>query len=245
VRKSNSGDVQKLESYLHQTLAVQSLESKVEFRLNPKAGVGVSANGSIRVLKDSCIILSVQPFLGIEAVKCLITKDCVVVVNRLQKEYAVQRLEDSSYKEYLSIQALQDVLLNRMFVPGDVNPDDRKLARFDRLQQKEADGFRWSESSFILDFLFNEDKQYGHLKAYRPEKSETVDVRYSDFKRESFGDFPRRVDVSTAGFKQNTKLQVFYTRPQFNATSDFGFNIPSSYKRVGIAELVKRFQEMI
>jgi hypothetical protein len=244
-KRATANDVVKLESFLHTSLPFKTMEAKADFKLAARAGVGTSVKGSIRMSKDSCIIISIQPFIGIEAVKCLIAKDSIVFVSRLHQSYSVERLDNFAYKEFLNISVLQDLLLNRMFVPGKIAPDERTIARFDRLHQKEASGYRWGEDSFILDFFLNDDGEYARLKAYRPEKGESVNVKYGQFKPETFGDFPRQVEISTEGLPQNLNLQVIYSKPSFDESTSFQFEIPSKYKRVTTTELIKRFQDMI
>lgn len=244
-RKIASADVKKLEGFLHQSTPYRTLDSKVAFTFNPKQGVGASMKGSIRMSKDSCILISIQPFAGIEAVKCLIVRDSIVLVSRLHKLYAVEKLSQFAYKDYVNISAIQDILTNRIFVPGDQNPNDRKIARFDRFRQKETEGFRWAENSYILDFTVNKDNQYVTLKAFRPEWDQQVFVNYSLFSAENGVDFPHVMAITTEGFKVNYNLQITYMKPQFNTATDFRFDIPSSYKKVTTTELIKRFQNLL
>jgi hypothetical protein len=244
-KRVTKNDVRKLDTFLHQNTPFKTLDAKVDFRFNAKAGIGASMKGFIRMSKDSCIILSVQPFAGIEAVRCLIVKDSIILVSRLHQIYAVETLNNLTYKDFLNISTLQDLLTNRIFVPGDLNLDERKLARFDQLKQKEASGYRWSEDSFILDFLMNKDDQYYKLKAFKPESKETVTVNYAQFKEEVFGLFPRQVDVSTAALKQNISMQITFSKPTFDGRTDFKFDIPAKYKRVSSTDLIKRFQDML
>lgn len=244
-RKVASNEVKKLEGYLHSSTPFKTMDSKVEFKFNPKQGVGASMKGTIRMSKDSCIILSIQPFIGFEAVKCLIVRDSVILVSRMHKLYSVEKLSTFAFKEYLSISAIQDILVNRIFVPGDPNPNERKIARFDRFKHKDVEGFRWAENSYILDFIVNKDNQYASLKAYRPEWDQQVFVNYSLFSNENEVDFPHTMAITTEGFKANYNLQVTYMKPQFNTATDFRFEIPSSYKKVTTSELIKRFQDLI
>ncbi len=245
IRKVASADVKKLETYLYPSALFQTLDSKVEFKFNPKQGVGASMKGSLRMSKDSCILISIQPFAGFEAVKCLIVRDSIVLVSRLHKLYAVEKLSQFAFKEYVNVSAIQDILTNRMFIPGDQNPNERKIARFDRFHKNETEGFRWAENSYILDFVVNKDNQYVTLKAYRPEWNQQVFVNYAQFTAENEVDFPHTMIFSTEGFKVNYNLQITYLKPQFNTATDFRFDIPSSYKKVSTNELIKRFQNLI
>jgi len=244
-RKVATNDVRKLEGYLHRTTPFKTLDTKVEFKFNPKNGVSASMGGSIRMSKDSCILISIQPFPGVEAAKCLIVRDSIILVSRLHKVYAVEKLSSFAYRDYVSISALQDLLTNRIFVPGDQNPNDRKIARFDRFRQKETEGFRWAENSYILDFVVNKENQYSTLKAYRPEWDQQVLVNYSQFSIVKEIDFPHVLLLSTDGFKTNYNLQITIVKPKFDTTTDFRFDIPSSYKKVTTTELIKRFQNLI
>lgn len=245
VRKVNTNEARKLENYLHRNAGFRTLESKVEFSMNARQGVGASMKGTVRICKDSCIILSVQPFIGIEALRCMIVKDSVIIVNRLQQIYSVERLDQFAYKDYISVSAVQDVLTNRIFVPGDPNPGERKVARFDQFRQKESEGYRWAENSFILDFAIDKDNNYNRLRAYRPEKSEQVTVNYSKFENKSGKMFPTMVSIRTEGLKQNYNMNIEYLKPQFDAGTEFHFDIPSKYKRVTTAELIQRLQNLL
>lgn len=244
-RKVATNDVKKLETYLHTSTPFKTFDSKVEFKFNPKQGVGASMKGSIRMCKDSCIVLSIQPFAGYEVVKCLIVRDSIVLVSRLHKLYSVEKLSQFAYKDYVSISALQDILLNRIFVPGDQRPNERKVARFDRFIHKDTEGFRWAENSYILDFIVNKDNQYASLKAYRPEWDEQLFVNYSLFSLENALDFPHMVAITSEGFKANYNLQITYMKPQFDTDTDFRFEIPASYKKSTTSEIIKRFQNLL
>ena len=61
-------------------------KSKIEFT---DGLVQFTANATIRVAKDSVIWVSVSPALGVEVLRCLITKDSVFVINKFQKEYYI------------------------------------------------------------------------------------------------------------------------------------------------------------
>lgn len=244
VKPASTNDVRKLETYLHQGMPFKSFEAKVQFQISAKEGIRVSMNGNIKMRKDSCLILNAQMF-GIEAAKCLITNDSILIINRLNREYAVEYIKNSAFKEYINIAVLQDIFANRMFVPGKINPDERVISRFDLLKHKDASGYRWGEDRYILDFLLNKDKQYVQLKANRPETSESVLLYYDQFKAESFGFFPRQLRISTVGLKTNANLQINFDKPKFDAATDFKFELPAKYKRVSVTDLIKRIQNMI
>lgn len=240
-----SADMKRIEEWLSPERSFRSLESKVEFRLSAKQGVSTALKGTIRMRRDSCIILSFQPFAGIEALKGQIRKDTLVLVSRLHQVYSVESLRGMPYSDYLNLETLQAILSNRIFVPGDPHPNDHKLSRFERKKQKEGLAYRWLEDSFILDFSLNKDNQYSMLQASRPELNQSATATYVDFRDASFGPFPYQVKINTEGFKKNWSFQVNYLKPVFDGATDFRFEVPSKYKRVTTKELIERFQNML
>jgi hypothetical protein len=53
-------------------------------------GKGHDVNANVRMYKDSAIWISVNAILGIEAIRLLVTKDSVKLVNKLEKTYAAR-----------------------------------------------------------------------------------------------------------------------------------------------------------
>jgi hypothetical protein len=87
-----------------------SCKSKIEYT---DGLTNFNANAIIRLKKDSLIWVSVSPALGVEVLRCLITKDSVFVMNKLQKEYYLFSYSDLKAKlNYeLNYELIQSVLL--------------------------------------------------------------------------------------------------------------------------------------
>jgi hypothetical protein len=245
VKKVSTKEVQKMEQFMIQNAPFQTFESKVEYKINARKGVDAGMKGTLKMRRDSCMIFSVQPFAGFEAVKCIIRKDSIVIVSRIHRVYSVEHLPDTEWKEFVNVQTLQAIFCDRMFVPGDVRPDNRKLARFETREGKEGPTYRWAEDAFILDFMFSKDNLLYRLQGNRPEQNQNVLVNYFGFEQESIGVFPHQVELSTEGLPQNLKMQIIYLKPIFDGKTDFSFDIPAKYKKVTTKELIKRFQDML
>lgn len=244
-RKPSESDVKRLEQFVFTNGNFDRLNSKVEFKFIPKEGVSAGMKGTLKMRRDSCLILSVQPFAGIEAVKCLIRKDSVFIVSRLHQTYAVEDLSRLKNAKYLNIELIQAILSNRIFVPGTAKPTINDLNKFEWHKLKEGDYFRWPDENYILDFCLNDDGEYSELRASSPERQEKIKVVYNLFQEEEAGKFPHQVLLSTEGLKRSFKIQITYLKPNFNSSTDFRFDIPSKYKKVTTEELIKRFQTML
>jgi len=244
-KKPSENEVKQLGQLVYSNGNFKNLSSKVEFKFIPKDGVSAGMKGSLKLLRDSCLILSVQPFAGIEAVKCLIRRDSLFVVSRLHKTYAVEDLRNMKNAQYFNLELVQALLSNRVFVPGKPKPTEKDLRMFEWHKVKEGNYFRWPDENYILDFCINNDGQYSELRASSPERQEKIKVTYGLFQEKDKDMFPYQVLVSTEGLKKTFKFQITYLKPSFDTTTDFNFEIPSKYKKVTLEELVKRFQSML
>jgi len=244
-KKPTENEVKNLEQLVSGENDFNSLDSKVEFKFIPKEGVSAGMKGTLKIKRDSCLIFSVQPFAGIEAVKCMIRKDSFFIVSRLHRTFAVEDLSQLKNARYLNMELVQAILSNKIFVPGVSKPTKKELNKFEWHKVKEGNYFRWPDENYILDFCLNEDGQYNELRASSPEKPEKIKVSYNSFEKRGSLLFPNQVSVSVEGLKQTLKIQITYLKTEFDTPTNFRFEIPSKYKRVTTDELIKRFQSML
>lgn len=249
-RKVSESDVRRLEQYVFSGDEFQRVSSKVEFKFVPKEGVSAGMKGMVKIRRDSCLVLSFQPFAGIEAARCLIRKDSMFIMSRFHQTYAVEELTHLKAARYLNLELLQAVLLNKVFMPGRSQSHLADLSRFEWHKQKEGSYFRWPDEDFILDFCIDEEGRYSCLRASCPEKKEKINVQYGLFdkkgtKKGMETDFPKQVLLSLESPERNMKLQITYLKPDFDDSEDFRFEIPLKYKKVTPEEWIKRFQGML
>lgn len=223
----------------------KTLNSKMEFKIFPKEGVSVGMKGNIRICKDSCIILSLQPFAGIEVARCLIRPDSFFVVSRLHSVYSSESIDKLPYSDLMPYNLIESVLTNRMFIPGETKPDNADLSRFMSYKGKDGHYFSLTKDSFNLSFHIDEDQQYNKLRVGTENKLKVVEVNYSMFERASAGIFPRLVEIQTEQGKKTLKMNIFFMEPSFAEKSDFRFPISPKYKKVSMEELMKKFSNML
>ncbi len=105
-----------------QTQRIKTLNAKkVQLSMNV-SGKQINANSSLRVVTDSCIVLSVNPILGMEIVRLELTPQQVCVIDKVNRRYAtltypeVRDLLDKNpklkaYKNQINYTTLQKYLL--------------------------------------------------------------------------------------------------------------------------------------
>jgi hypothetical protein len=86
-------------------------------------GKNYDVNANIRMLRDSTIWISVNAVLGIEALRALITRDSVKLIDKLNKTYtarSITYLQDVTSLP-LDLPTLQDLIIgNAVFIDSNV-----------------------------------------------------------------------------------------------------------------------------
>lgn len=245
VTKPSRQDMDVLKGLLIEKPAVKQLNSKVDFWFSSREGISTSMKGAIKLSTDSCMILSLQPFAGIEIARCLIRPDSLVVVSRMHQIYATESLSKLPFSAYDLYNILEDVLTNRLFIPGNNKPSDKDLKRFSWVKSKESTNLILSQRDYALTYVLNDDQQYHRMSLATGDSTQFVYVNYDDFKSTKDLEFPNRLDMQVLGGGKTLRLKVGYQKPTFNAATDMSFPIPDKYRKVTLQELIKRFQDML
>jgi hypothetical protein len=245
VTKPSRQDMDVLKGLLIEKPAVKQLNSKVDFWFSSREGISTSMKGAIKLSTDSCMILSLQPFAGIEIARCLIRPDSLVVVSRMHQIYATESLSKLPFSAYDLYNVLEDVLTNRIFIPGNTKPSDKDLKRFTWAKSKESTSLILSQRDYALTYVLNDDQQYSRMSLATGDSTQFVYVNYDDFKSTKDLEFPNRLDMQVLGGGKTLRLKVGYQKPTFNSATDMSFPIPDKYRKVTLQELIKRFQDML
>jgi hypothetical protein len=109
--------------YLVERMTENQLQfNTVSMKANISAKMGKSKNaltlsGTIRIVKDSIIWMSVSPGLGIEAVRLLVTPDSIKFMDRINNKYVLASLDffKENYQVDVDFNMLQSLLVGNDF----------------------------------------------------------------------------------------------------------------------------------
>lgn len=198
--------------------------SKGQLSLNSKKE-NLSSGVSIRMKKDSVIWVSVQPGLGIEAARMMLTQDSVYVMNRLQKEYVATDYSflRNRFQVDVNFEILQAILLGNYQQQGTEKAmDEGELQHVQQMRENLLFDFFIGRLNSKLQQLNVQDKNTGN----------TIAVLYSSF--ENIGQEPF-AHALAAQVLQNGEVADFKINYSRVAVSDealsFPFSVPSDYKR--------------
>jgi len=221
------------------TIAASSSTSKESFNLT----------GTIRMIRDSVIWISVSPGLGIEAARLYITQDSVFFMNRLTNEYTVSTFGffNTQYQVDLDFNILQSLLTGNDFdyyestkFKASYDGGRYKLTAQERRKQKiyvrsNSDARR----VLIQDTWLNAENfkiESVNIKALENQQRR-LQVDYSNFGKVEGQLFPQRLTfeifMQEAGGKNHkSSVSVTFSKIELNKEVAISFTIPEKYKKM-------------
>jgi hypothetical protein len=192
-------------------------------------GMAVEASANLIWIRDSVLWLNVKK-LGMEAARALVTRDSVIVLNRVDKTCQISDMEalQQEYSLPGGFPLLQHLLLATAWITPDLNlqadiKDD--LHRLSGSNGRYAADYRIEEGAFVLrqaTFLQQQDARM-------------LSLQFAQFKKlpGGAGIFPyiRRIEAFSpeAG---NIRLEIEFTDIEINVPKPYRFEIPDHYQRM-------------
>lgn len=194
-------------------------------------GVNFSMNGTLRLVPDSALMISVQPIFGIEVFRLLCTVDSIYVLDKFNKNYFAASYKDVYSKGSISLDMIQGLLCN---MPWGLEDGNYAVTRYnDDNFVMISDGY--VESSFLID----DEGSILRTTVENKTKNMLLMVEYSDFMPVSGRtDYPLSMNLKYTG-QTDMSFSVKTSRVEFDKKVNIGITIPSSYTRVDMDYLMK------
>jgi uncharacterized protein DUF4292 len=200
-----------------------SAKINVDYKTDDK---NYDVNAFVRMYKDSVIWISVNAILGIEALRALITKDSVKLLDKQNKEYtsrAVSYLQEVSALP-LDLATLQDLIIgNPVFL-------DSNIINY-HISDKEVTLLSVGEWFKNLLTINEKNNQIEHIKLDDADiiRNRTCDLIYSDYENKKGINFSTKRKI-TITEKKNLNIKLEFKQFDFNEPLTFPFSIPKNYK---------------
>ncbi|MFD2935771.1 DUF4292 domain-containing protein [Spirosoma flavum] len=191
-----------------------------------------NANVSIRVRKDSLIWVSISK-LGIEAVRGLITRDSITIIDKIHREYSVYDFPALS-KQFnfdMNFDLLQALIVGNLPLPK--RPAQKIKNERDYLLLRQSEG-----KVLVENYIGEQDRKLKKLMVTEQPTKNTLRLDYDNFTSLSNFLFPY-TSLVTVDYKSQTDGQFYQTllRIKHNKVElvdknpGFPFTIPSTYTR--------------
>ena len=183
-------------------------------------------NAVLRMYRDSLIWVSVNAVFGIEAMRMLITKDSVYLLDKLNKTYLIRRID---YLQEvtglpLTLSIVQDLLVgNPVFIDSNIVSYSNNSNTVSLLSIGSA--FK----NLVTINGNNNVLVHSKLDDIDISRSRTADLSYDDYesKKNKLFSSKRRITVAE---KNKLDISLNFKQYEFNDDVNFPFSIPRNYK---------------
>lgn len=205
----------------------------------------ISSKAQIKMIKDDYIQISLQPILGIEMLRIMLTRDTLYVVDKINSQVAIEPL--SSITETLSanggISEVQNMILGLPFALGnniiasDYNEfewsyEQEGVKMKSDVVQKISSIFSYDVNAHLLSTII----EYDYLPA--------VECQYSEYKKDENGiERPSVLTLQsrTSKFPINETIKITNFAPEWDKKVVKDTKISSRYKRVTLKGLLEQY----
>ncbi len=214
------------------TFRYLTAKSKISFK-SEKQEID-NASVTIRIQQDSLIWVSVSK-LGIEAVRVLITRDSIRILDKINRAYAIADFATLSrqFSFSLSYSLLQALIVGNLPLPDRVAQKSSSAEEASYLLLRQQEG-----PVLVENYIAETDRKLKKLIMTQQPTNNTLRVNYTDFTPLNSFLFPFS-SVLTLDYRSQLGGQLSQTvlRSQYNKVElidenpGFPFTIPASYQR--------------
>ncbi len=190
-------------------------------------GKNYDVNAIVRMYKDSAIWLSANAVLGIEAMRALITKDSVKLLDKLNKTYTARSVDylQEVTQLPLNLSILQDLLIgNPVYVDSNIVSYSRAENTISLISIGP-----WFKNLLTVNEE-NKAVQRSKLDDADKARSRTAELTYTDYETKKGPLFSTKRTIAIAE-KKKLDIKLDFKNYDFNQEVSFPFSIPKSYKR--------------
>ncbi len=228
----------------------QNISSKIKFTIS--AGEkDVSVSGSLKMRKDEVIRIQLTPLGIMEAGRIEFTKDYVLIMDRINKEYikADYSQVDFLKQNGLDFYALQALFWNSLYVPGTQKITDSSLKNFTVTSDDALNNNLVSLKKGKMEYVWETDKTSGQINAvnvtYTDNNGSTkVGCTYDSFKPLGTKNFPTDItlNLQSDAVKGNNTLSMKIGISNMDTSDDWETNteISGKYKQVSVQDVMNK-----
>jgi hypothetical protein len=205
----------------------RTFSAKVGIDYQGSDGKKYDVNAVIRMYKDSAIWISANAILGIEAMRVLITRDSVKLLDKFNKNYTARSVD--YLKEVtalpLDLKTVQDLIIgNAVFLDSNVISYSRGNGVVSLLSLGQ-----WFKN---LVTLSESDMTILHSKLDDADvtRNRTADLTYADYENKKGFPFSTKRRITIAE-KKKLDIKLDFKQYDFNEEVSFPFNVPKNYER--------------
>ena len=204
-----------------------TFSAKIKVQYEDYKGKQPDFNAFVRLYKDSILWISINAtFLSIEAFRILITKDSIVILNKLDKKvesHNFKYVEDIAHIP-LNFSTLQDIIIGNPVYVSD------SIVAFRKTENRILLGTVGQFFKNLLTISADNDLvERSKLDDIDISQNRTADLTYGSYEKSNGFYFATYREITVAE-KTKVDISLQYKQYDFNKELSFPFNIPKNYK---------------
>ncbi|MGV8963329.1 MAG: DUF4292 domain-containing protein [Candidatus Saccharimonadaceae bacterium] len=229
---------------LYKGLHFKTFSSKLNMTISTGTKT-ISSKGNLRIINNKALLVSVQPLFGIEMFRLYVEPDFIIILDRMNKRYVKESFKDIEEKSPVGFNfyTLQSLFTNNMFVPdqSNVSMQDYKKFKYSETPENYHLAARDKKSQIDYAFSINGNDQITLTQLFLPRKAYSLQWNYDQFSLLDSLFFPHEMKITAS--TQKRKLDTSLSLSEINLNNPFTLEteIPGSYTKVELSEVLKMF----
>ena len=227
----------------------QFVTSKLKFSIEygPQQ---VSLTGNLRMKRDDVIQLQLMAFGFVEAGRIEFTKDYVLIIDRINKQFlkAPYNYVDFLRNSGINFYTLQALFWNELFMPGRQKVDKTALEKFSANMDSEDVVISLDEGQMNYSWLAN--NKSGRIKmaniSYRDQLKGNTQLNwdYKEFSRMDKISFPSNMGVTLTMPEKEVKLGIRLNYLKNESDWATRTKVSDKYREVTVDQILRRFMAL-
>ena len=246
-----TGQTQLLQKVKDNAQTTKFITSKVKFSVEVGAQ-NIALTGNMKMKRDDVIRLQLMAFGFVEAARLEFTKDYVLIMDRINKQYlkAPYMSIDFLRNSGLNFHSLQALFWNELFQPNRTTLSQEDLQKYKTTEAGDDVVVSLEDSKIDYSWLVNENtgfiKMANILYKDRLNGNSQLNWDYVNFVTlESNGTkFPDDMNVTLTTQKKEVKLRIKLSYIKHDTEWETRTEVSNKYREVSIDDILQRFMSL-
>ena len=225
------------------------ITSKIRFQV--KIGnQDLSLTGNLKMKRDDVIRLQLMAFGFVEAARLEFTKDYVLLMDRINKQYLRASYEQVDFlrNSGLNFYSLQALFWNELFQPGQAQLNNELLEKFQTNIGGDDVIISMGEGNMNYKWLANQSdgkiRMANILYKDRIHGNSQLNWDYSDFKTFDVKSFPMENKIIFTSNNKEVKINMTLNYVGTDSDWETRTSISSKYKEVSVDDILRRLMSL-
>ena len=225
------------------------ITSKIRFQVQI-GNQDLSLTGNLNMKRDDVIRLQLMAFGFVEAARLEFTKDYVLLMDRINKQYLRASYEQVDFlrNSGLNFYSLQALFWNELFQPGQAQLNNELLEKFQTNIGGDDVIISMGEGNMNYKWLANQSdgkiRMANILYKDRIHGNSQLNWDYSDFKTFDVKSFPMENKIIFTSNNKEVKINMTLNYVGTDSDWETRTSISSKYKEVSVDDILRRLMSL-